>query len=187
MCGEMAVIHTANPAIHDIRLRDQAQIFPKLIPPILKDIPEIRRRGLPSQIKWQAFFGWTANLTPGFHVFWKVPSEFQGTLYACPDVVADGRFSEDEIPQSLGQDIVKAALALHPFELVFTDCGTLPQLSHRMIPKEVQKLSQRFYNKRRSDVLEHITELRDMIKKSTDHELLALKQAAPRSSDPGWH
>ena len=102
--GRLVTIHTCNPAIFDTRLRSLAELFPKVFTPILKDPEELYRRGLPSEVLFGPFIGWTAPGAPGFYDMWKKPAEFESTLYANPDIVTDGRLTEKTtFPTILGK------------------------------------------------------------------------------------
>ena len=70
-------------------MRSFVELFPRLLTPIMKDPNELRRRALPTEIRFGAFFSWTASGTPGFYDHWKKPAEFAGTLLANLDFITD--------------------------------------------------------------------------------------------------
>ena len=124
--GRLVVIHTANPAVHDKRLRHLAELVPMVFTPMLRDVDEITRRRLPSQVHFGPFIGWTAPGTPGFYDMLKTPAEFQSTRFAIPDMVTDGRLTESSIPHHLGSDIIRAALDHAPEEQSLDSFPSLP-------------------------------------------------------------
>ena len=75
-CGRMVVMTNVNPAIFDIRLREYLKLFPQMLTPMLTDYKELYKLGLPSEVKHNGPFAWTATGIPGFVDFWRQPSEF---------------------------------------------------------------------------------------------------------------
>ena len=170
-CGRLVVVHTANPAIYDKRLRPFAELFPKVFTPVLRDTEEITRRGLPSQVHFGAFVAWTAPGMPGFYDMWKTLAEFQGTLYEVPDFVTDGRLTQSSVLLHIGADFVKNALDNAPAWQPLARFPSTPQMNHPMFSTEDVTMITRFYRSRRADVLDKITQLREMTKTATEHEM----------------
>ena len=81
----------------------------------------------------------------GFFDMWKKPAEFQSTLYAVPDIVTDGRLTENNMPHNLGQDVARSALDRAPPEQPLDRFPSLPQMNHATITHEDSRVTQQFY------------------------------------------
>ena len=103
---------------------------------MLTDTKEITRRGLPSQVHFGAFVAWTAPGMPGFYDMWKMPAEFQGTLYAVPDFVTDGRLTQSSVPLYIGKDFAQKALDNAPAWQPLASFPSTPQMNHPMFSTE---------------------------------------------------
>ena len=153
LCAGLVAVHTGNPAVFDRRLRQQAEKFPRVFTPMLTNIDEISRHGLPSQVRFGAFLCSTALGVVGWFDFWKTPAELQGTLYAIPDVVTDGRLSQTTVPLLIGRRYVQEALDNAPKQPSLTSFPSEHRMYREQFTKEAMKEITTFYEFRRDDVV----------------------------------
>ena len=91
---------------------------------------------------------WLAGFT-----FGKTPAEFQGTLYAIPDVVTDGRLSQHSVPMFIGREYVQKALNNAPRMLSLTSFPSTTQIYREKLTNVAVQEVNTFFQHRRSEVI----------------------------------
>ena len=182
LCGRLVVLTTANPALTDRRLRKFITLFPKMITPIVKDYDTLWKLQVPSEIIFRGPFAWTAIGIPGFWDWWKQPSEFHGSLMACPDFINDGRQALEDTPRYRGMGLVLHSLDTAP--PLFTHPKEFPancNFAQQGTTKDEQLFAQHFYEKRRVIVAGQIERMRKEYNMILDHEKKMFARLAPEA------